>query len=49
MLIYFQVFTEVLKGRFKDVGLNKIKRGEWLLENHHAAQFLISRSHGTHL
>jgi len=40
MLTYIQLFTEVLKEKFKDLGLGKIKRGEWRLEDHHTGQIL---------
>ena len=40
MLTYIQLFTEVLKEKFKDLGLGKVKRGEWYLEDHHTGQTL---------
>jgi hypothetical protein len=39
-LIGDQLFTEILKERFKDLGLGKIKRGEWLLQDHHTGRIL---------
>lgn len=35
-----KLFTEVLKEKFKDLGLEKIKRGEWYLEDHYTGQIL---------
>lgn len=40
MLTSFELFTGVLERKFRDLGLNKIRRGEWFLENHHTAQVL---------
>ena len=40
MLTYIQLFTEVLKERFKDLGLEKIKQGEWCLEDPYTRQIL---------
>jgi hypothetical protein len=40
MLTYIQLFTEVLKEKFKDLGLEKIRRGEWYLQDHYTGQIL---------
>ncbi|UKZ74466.1 hypothetical protein TrVFT333_002135 [Trichoderma virens FT-333] len=35
-----ELFVEILKHRFKDLGTKKIERGEWALENQHSGQRL---------
>ncbi|PVH94805.1 purine and uridine phosphorylase [Periconia macrospinosa] len=35
-----ELFVEILKAKFKDLGLAKIKRGEWLLQDHYNGRIL---------
>ncbi|KAF1957291.1 hypothetical protein CC80DRAFT_41839 [Byssothecium circinans] len=35
-----KVFVEILKSKFKDLGLGKVERGKWLLQDHHSGRIL---------
>lgn len=40
MLTGNQIFVQILAHHFQDLGLEKIKRGEWILKDHHSGSTL---------